>query len=169
MRRCSLAPPVFPDFSEHKGELLLLQLTRDLSALLQAGGFVASWLLYHLSMSLPSFPPSSRGKPSRAAKSAAKKCQPYPTQTPNKPPYLVHDLPLPPQSAIRSKPRALLLGPSISHPGPLQGQPCSIVYQLLLFIPSLYQNPSMEGKAEQTGANMKLDATKHHRRQAVLQ
>lgn len=56
--------------------------TRDLSALLQAGGFVSSWILYHLSMSPPSFPPSSRGKPSAAAKSVGEEASALPNPNP---------------------------------------------------------------------------------------
>lgn len=127
MGRCSLALPLSLDFSEHKGELLLVQPSRDL-ALLQAGGFVASWLLYPLSMSLPSFPPSSRAKPSAAPKSVGEEAAAPPnpnTADANSPLTLFMTFPFLPSKPTRSKPHALLLGPSISHPGSLQGQPCS--------------------------------------------
>lgn len=171
--RCSLALPTFLDFSEHKGELLLPQLAEDLSALLQAGGFAAPWLLHHLFVSLPAPLPAPEESPVQLQSQREKRHQPLPSPNPADAnghlTSLIMTAPfLPGQPTRRSQPHALLLRPSHLPPRLLAGPH----HAVCSCSPSLHcqlQDLIMKEKAKRMGGSMKLGATKLHSRQAVLQ
>lgn len=148
--------------------------TGDVSALPQAGGFPAPWLLCHLFVSLPATLPAAEESPEQLQSQWRNRRQPLPNSNP---PDAKGHLTLfvrtysflPSQPIRRSQPPALLLRPSHlpsrlpAAPALHHGTSC----------PALTPSPPAPRvdygrEAKRMGTSMKLGATKQPSSQAVL-